>query len=73
MSAWHSPEEVAEHFGITRRKVMANAAAGVWPHWRQGREVRFSDEHIASIEAAHEVGKKLEPDNPWGVKGRRAS
>lgn len=52
MSAIFTPEEVAEHFKVSRRIVVAMASKGHWPHLRINRnQIRFTAEHIAEIEA----------------------
>ena len=66
----HKPEDLAVRFALSKRQVMAFAAAGKWPHERFGRRVRFTDEHIAAIEAMHEVAAKDVPEDPWGRRGR---
>lgn len=74
MTTTHKPEEVAAMLQIERRAVLRRAGSGEFPHLRIGKQVRFTDQHIAAIIAAHEVATAAEPSNPWGrVTRRRAS
>jgi hypothetical protein len=66
----HTPDDLAVRFALSRRQVLAFAAAGKWPHERFGRRIRFTDEHVSKIQAMHEVAPKAVPEDPWGRRGR---
>lgn len=54
MSALLSDKDLAERFDITVEKVRDLCRHG-WPHMRIGRVYRFSQAHLAAIEALCEV------------------
>lgn len=70
----HLPEELAARYGVSRDYVMRKARLHSWPHLRMGRMVRFTDSHIAAIDAMHEVAvdPQIAIDRSWGRKTRRS-
>lgn len=54
MNALLSDKDLAERFDITVEKVRDLCRNG-WPHMRIGRVYRFSQAHLAAIEALCEV------------------
>jgi excisionase family DNA binding protein len=45
-----STSEVAEMFGVSTATVRGRVNDGVWPAWRDGRQIRFGPAEIAAIE-----------------------
>ena len=58
MTQIFTPKEVADHFRLTETYVKRMAREGEWPHWRptpRSRQVRFTEENLASIEASIQI------------------
>lgn len=74
MSATHPADEVAERYGHSKDYVLRLAREGKWPHLRVGRSVRFTDAHLAAIDAMHEVKAQAATTSAsWGRKTRRSA
>jgi hypothetical protein len=69
-----TPDEVAEHFKLTRDFVIRKALGNVWPHQKHGkRTIRFTAENIAQIEQLVSVNPLANVTNLHGHRGRRSS
>jgi excisionase family DNA binding protein len=78
--SYHTPDEVAALFKVSRRVVTRHANTGEWPHTRVGLVMRFSDEDVAAIRAICERPARTAATPPqpspseWGTRTRgRAS
>lgn len=70
----HSAQDVAARYGHTKDYVLRLAREGRWPHLRVGRSVRFTDAHLAQIDAMHEVkAQAATATASWGRKTRRSA
>jgi excisionase family DNA binding protein len=56
----HSPEELAERFGVTRRLLLDWMREHDWPHVKVGRVIRFTDEQVSEILRRQTVAAKSE-------------
>ncbi len=70
---YHGPDDLAQRLDVPREWVMRRVRTGEFPHLRLGRYVRFTDEHVRQIEAAHEVSTPRGVGDVHGRKTRRAS
>lgn len=69
--------DIAERYGKSRAFVQAQCRTKTWPHLRVGKSFRFTEDHVAAIDAQLEVATAT-PDpmpqpgasNAWGRKGR---
>lgn len=71
MSSLLNDKQVAERFDLTVDKLRRLCKSEGWPHMRMGSSYRFTEAHVAAIEAMSEV--KPAPETPaesWGVKTR---
>ena len=68
-----TPEELGERFGKNRQWVTRRCAAGHFPHIKIGNLIRFTEDHVAQIEAKHTVAPAEKPANPYGRKTRSKS
>lgn len=51
MSQWHTVQELADRFDVSRQFVYERIHANDWPHKKLGaRTYRFSDTHLEQIE-----------------------
>lgn len=67
-------DDLADRYGHSREYVLRAAREGKWPHLRVGRQVRFTEAHVAAIDAMHEVkATAATAAASWGRKTRRAS
>lgn len=74
MSAYLKPEDLAERFGISRRTVMRKVGDKKWPCLRVSKKcIRFTDEHVAQIEALTETTSFSNVINLHGIKTRRTA
>lgn len=70
----YSDEMVAERYGKSKDYVQRAAREGRWPHLKVGRSVRFTDAHLAQIDAMHEVkAATAATAASWGRKTRRSA
>lgn len=71
---YYTPEQVAQRFAIKRRQVVQKVAEHKWPCTRISRKtIRFTDEHIAQIEALTQTVSFSNVTNLHGIKTRRPS
>lgn len=71
---YYTPEQVAARFSIKRRQVVKKVADRKWPCIRISRKtIRFTDEHIAQIEALTQTVSFANVTNLHGIKTRRQS
>lgn len=71
MNATHDATHVGERYGHTRAYALEQARKGKWPHLKVGREVRFTDAHLAAIDAMHEVkARQSVAASTWGRRTR---
>jgi excisionase family DNA binding protein len=56
-------KEVAKIFKVSNRTVYEKVKASIWPHWKAGRQIRFSPEDVEQIK---QIGKP----QPARSKGR---
>lgn len=67
----HDATEVGERYGHSRAYVLEQARRGNWPHLKVGRSVKFTDAHLAAIDAMHEVkAKQSVAAASWGRRTR---
>lgn len=69
--------DLADRYGKSRAFVQAQCRTKTWPHLRVGKSFRFTEDHVAAIDAQLEVSTSTpdalpaaQPGNPWGRKGR---
>lgn len=55
---WLSIQELAEEMGIGVAKIRARIKDKKWPHFRDGRTVRFTPEHVQHIKDLGHVAPK---------------
>lgn len=72
MSGHLSPDDMAAKYGVSRAFVMKRVQTRAWPFLRVGKFVRFTEEHVAQIDAMHEVQVSQETSaaRSWGRKTR---
>lgn len=70
----HSPDEVADRYGVSNDYVMRQVRRHGWPHLKVGRSVMFTDAHVAALDAMYDVpvGPPVAVDLAWGRKTRRS-
>lgn len=70
-------EDLAAHFGVSRRRVMEWQHIHQWPCVKVGRTFRWTTEQLKQIEALHSVKPNRSPNDPRTAlsakRGRRAS
>lgn len=71
----HTDREVAAMYGKSLDYVQRQTREGRWPHLKVGRSIRFTDEHLAQIDAMLSVAPApdVEADRSWGRKTRRSA
>lgn len=70
----HTADDLADRYGKSREYVQQQCRAGKWPHLKVGRSYRFTDQHVAQIDAMHEVkARESVAAASWGRKERKAS
>lgn len=58
---WITPQEVADHYGISSTRLRQLTARGAWPCHRYGRLARFSPDDVEVIEARWEEHQGEDP------------
>lgn len=70
----YTPQQVADRFAIKRRQVIRKVAERKWPCLRISKKtIRFTDDHIAQIEALTQTVSFTNVTNLHGIKTRRSS
>lgn len=76
----YTPVQVAEKLGVDEEQVLLWRRQHGWPSFKIGRKVRFTEEHLQQIVAAHFTGKKsgakstgLAGQSPRSASRRRRS
>lgn len=69
-------EDLADHFGVSRRRVMEWQHQHGWPCVKVGRTFRWTPEQVEQIKAMHSVKPNRSPSDPRTAlsakRGRRA-
>lgn len=67
-------KQVGDRYGKSAAWVNAKCRAKAWPHLAVGNTYRFTDSHVAAIDALLEVAmtQQAKAANEWGTKGRSA-
>ena len=69
-----TPEQVAEHFKVSKKFVLNKCAKGEWAHLRlASRLVRFTADQVSAIEEMTAREPITEIVNLFGNRGRRTN
>lgn len=65
-----TPADLAEKLVTTEAQVMEWRRSYDWPHVRLGRKVRFTDQQVEAIIAAHSVRPTKKTEAPVKIAGQ---
>lgn len=69
----YSPDDLAEKFGVSTRRILEWRLAHGWPCVKVGKRIRFTEQHVEQIIAMQSIrASKPKPSAPVALPGQTA-